>query len=299
MNENIYIMRKVNKYITLLLLFSVAWSCSEEKLIDEVFKTAERGLVLRTVATLGEGYNISDTGSVWGVTLEVQDEAAGSLLSEVRVFVSFIDNTIADGDPDLSTAEALLATLPASNFSTVGPFGFPRGDISVVYSEAIAASGIAFEAISGGDSFNFRLEAELNDGRIYTNNANGTVTGGSFFSSPFAYVTNVVCPPTPPTAGTWSLELQDSFGDGWNNAALVISLDGIATSFTIEDGFSGSFSFDVAPGTEVISIVFTSGDFDEEVTFQVTSANGTELLDLGPSPSVDSELLDYCLGDIL
>ncbi|WP_273566200.1 hypothetical protein [Maribacter halichondriae] len=299
MNDKLKIMKKIKIYMTSLILGSLAWSCSETKLIDDVFEETDRGLVLRTVASLGDNYNISDTSSVWGVTLEVQDKENGALLSDVKVFVSFVDTTVEDGGTDFSTAETEIGTFSAANFSNIGPFGFPRGDISYSYAEAIAATGVDFDNIDGGDTFNYRLEANLTNGRTYTNNANGTVTGGSFFSSPFAYVSPVVCPPTPPTAGSWSIEMQDSFGDGLNDAALVITLDGTATTFTFDDGFSGSFTLDVPIGTEVMSIVFTSGAFDEEVTFQVTSANGTEILDLGPSPSAGVELLDYCLGDIL
>lgn len=291
-------MKNKKTYITLLMGAMIVLSCSEEKLIDEVFKNVDRGLVLRTIATVGSGYDISDTSSPWGVTVEAQDAEDGKLLSEVRVFVSFVDNTIADGAPDLSTSEAALTTIPASSF-TPGPFGFPRGDISATYAEAIAASGVALSDISGGDSFSFRLEGVMTDGRVYTNNANGTVTGGSFFSSPYAYVSTVVCPPTPPTPGEWTIEMVDSFGDGWNDATLVVTIDGTATAYTMVDGSALTVNFDVATGASVISIVYTAGDFDEEVSFKLFSANGSEILSLGPSPTVDTELLNYCLGDIL
>lgn len=282
----------------MLLGVILVLSCSEERLIDDVFNTVERGLVLRTVGTVGSGYDISDTSSPWGVTIEAQDKENGKLLSELRVYVKFVDNTIVEGEPDLSTSESVLTIIPASSFTT-GPFGLPRGDISATYAESIAATGIANSDISGGDSFSFRLEAILTDGRIFTNNANGTVTGGSFFSSPYEYLTTVVCPPTPPTPGQWTIELEDSFGDGWNGANLVVTIDSTATAYTMDDGASLTTNFEVPSGASEISIIYTSGDFDEEVSFKVTSANGTELLNLGPSPIVDTELLDYCLGDVL
>lgn len=290
-------MKKINRYILLALGFVMTLSCTEEKIVDQVQETVGRGLVLRTVASLGDSFSISDTSSVWGRTLEAQDSENGALLSEIRVYVTFTDNTIEDGDPDFSTAEAQLPTVSASTFSP-GPFGFPRGDVTVSYADAIAATGVDFDDIDGGDAFNFRLEALLTDGRIFTNNAAGTVANGSFFSSPFAYTSPVVCPPTVPTAGDWTIDFQDSFGDGWNNAALTVTIDGTATDYTLPAGAAGTEVFTVPAGAQVISIIFVSGDFDEEVTAQVTSANGNTIVDLQPSPTAGAELIDYCLGNL-
>ena len=271
-------------------------ACSaDDKIIDQVFDTVERGLILRTVNTISSSFNIFDTSSEWGVTLEVQDEENGNLLQEVRVFVSIVDNTTAGGD--LSTGENMIATLTPADF-TVGPFGLPRGDLTVSYAEALAATGIDFDDVEGGDQFSFRLEAQLTDGRVFSNNAAGTVASGSFFSSPFAYVSTVVCPPTVPTPGDWTINFQDSFGDGWNDAALVVTIDGEATSYTLENGSSGSTTFTVPDGAQEISIVFTSGAFDEEVSATVVSANGNTVVDISPNPPVDSELLDYCLNNL-
>jgi hypothetical protein len=168
----------------------------------------------------------------------------------------------------------------------------------ISFADALATTGIDFGDVEGGDVFNFRLEAQLTDGRVFTNNAAGTVAGGSFFSSPFAYTSTVVCPPTIPTPGDWTIDFQDSFGDGWNNAALVVTIDEEATSYALDDGSSGSVTFTVPDDAETISIVFTSGDFDEEVSAQVTSANGNVVVDIEPNPAADAELLDYCLNNL-
>ena len=288
-------MKNIKKYLILAMGLLVMACSTDDKLVDIVEENVGRGLVLRTVNTISSSYNIFDTSSEWGVTLEVQDEEGGSLLSEVRVFIAFTDNSTTGGDD--SKAESAFTTIPASAFS-VGPFGFPRTDLTVSYSDALAANGLTTADIEGGDQFNFRLEAQLTDGRVFTNNANGTVLGGSFFSSPFAYVSTVVCPPTVPTAGTWTIDFQDTFGDGWNDAAFVVTIDGEATTYTLDDGSAGTTTFEVADGAMEISIVFTSGAFDEEVSGQVTSANGNVVVDISPNPIADAELLDYCLNNL-
>ena len=85
--------------------------------------------------------------------------------------------------------------------------------------------------VDGSDQFTIRFELVLTDGRRYSFADNtGTLTG-SFFSSPFLYTATVVCPPKPPTAGVWTVDMQDAFGDGWQpttadggGAGLVITL---------------------------------------------------------------------------
>lgn len=177
-------MKKIQKHITLLFLVCIAFSCSEEKLVDEIVKDTGRGLVLRTL-TDSNSFDIFDTSGTWSVELEVQDQENGAFLSEARLYFTFIDNNEEPSD-DTST-ETLVATYAASDFSGVGEFGLPTGVVSLTYAEALATAGITVADVLPGDQFFFRLEGELVDGRIFTNNANGTVSGGSFYTAPFAY----------------------------------------------------------------------------------------------------------------
>jgi hypothetical protein len=109
-----------------------------------------------------------------------------------------------------------------------------------------------------------------------------------------AYRINIVCPPKAGTAGTWTIDMQDSYGDGWNGASLDVTIDGTTTAYTFDAGAVAQFTFDVSADAEVLSIVYTSGAFDEENTFQVISPTAQVVLDLGPTPAAGVELLDYC-----
>lgn len=279
-----------------LLLVS---SCSEDdKITDEVVATTTRGAVIRTLVIDPNSFNVFDPSSVWTITAEYQDVTDGELLSNVDVYVNFVDNTEFNGST--TATETLLTSVPASDFSP-SVNGLPEVTFSIGYGESLAALGIPNDpaSVTGGDQINIRLVVNLTDGRSFTNvDATGNVSGGSFFSSPYTYRANIVCPPTVPTAGTWSIEMQDSFGDGWNGASLDITIDGDTTAYTFDSGGAASFQFEVPTGTEVISIIFTSGAFDEEVSAQVTSANGNLVVDLEPSPAAGVELLDYCLDNL-
>lgn len=177
----------INKILALLVAFTIMQSCeTDDKTIDDVYNNVERGAVLRTIEVLNPTFDFYDKSSQWIVTLEAQDQEDGKLLSEITVYSTFVDNGTAG-------TEALVKSVSASGFTT-GPFGFPRGDVAVSLQEALDAAGLQDGDFDSGDSFNLRLESVLKDGRIFTStNTAGTITGGSFYSSPFQYSAQFFC----------------------------------------------------------------------------------------------------------
>lgn len=265
--------------------------------VDEVYANTTSGVVLRTVNIISDELPIGQTDSFFGVELEMQDVENGALVDNLEVYVSFVDNTVEEGETDYSKSEVMVATIQSSEF-TVGENGFLRTTYSITLPEMLTALSLSEDNVDGGDQFRVRFEAVMVDGRRFSNDDNTDTSTGSFFASPFIYASNVVCPPTPPTPGEWTINMQDSYGDGWNGASLLVTLDSVETSYTIADGASASETFTVPDGAQVLSIVYVSGDWDSEVTFQVESANGNTILDLGPSPTPAVELLNYCLNNL-
>ena len=92
------------------------------------------------------------------------------------------------------------------------------------------------------------------------------------------------------TPCNWTIEMQDAYGDGWNGASLSFSFDGFdGGEFSLDDG--ASLTQEVAvPDGSVVDISFNSGDWDEEVTFQIYDGNGTLVFEGGPTPTVGSVL---------
>lgn len=286
-------MKKIRTYILFAIGLMTAVSCSEEKIVDDVQATVERGLVLRTVANLSTTYNLLDPASTFGVTLEAQDSENGDLLSEVRVFVQFVDNTVV-GDNDLTSDEVLATTISASTF-TEGPFGFPRADLVISLSEALTAAGVDFSVVDGGDAIGFRLEAQLTDGRVFTNRAAGTVANGSFFSSPFAYNAGINCIPTSPVIGDYELNLADEFADTWDGAFVTVTIDGVNTDYTMANGEAEvSFTITVPAGTTELIFTYVPGDFESEHTFELLAPSGETAAAGGPGPTPGEIVLNIC-----
>ena len=83
----------------------------------------------------------------------------------------------------------------------------------------------------------------------------------------------------------WTLNMQDSWGDGWNGASVSFTFEGIVLGTYAISGASGTETIPV-PGGGDVTVSFSSGDYDEEVTYQVLDANGVEVFADGPTPVV-------------
>ena len=84
---------------------------------------------------------------------------------------------------------------------------------------------------------------------------------------------------------TWTLNGQDSFGDGWNGGSLAITDGGVpvpGSPFAVS-GSAGTWSFPVTAGN-TIQLTWTGGGFLGEVSFQLLNDNGTTVFSQ-PSPA--------------
>ena len=286
-------MKHYTKYIIPFFAFFLLLGCTEkDNTVDKVFQDTVYGAILRTTQTISTSYNAFDPSSLFSIMLEEQDEEMGNLLASVDIYISFEDNQ--EDAMDKSVSEVLLVNIPASDFTT-GDNGLPVIQFERSLAEAASAVGISDSDYSGGDRFIYRMVLNLTDGRSYTNtDYGGTVSNSSFFRSPLIYYVGVNCTPITPIPGTYRIDLQDSYGDGWNGASIVVTIDGVAESYTLDSGSSGSFSISVPEDTEELSFVFNSGDWDGEVTFQIYAPNGEIASEQGPSPGVGEIPLSIC-----
>lgn len=181
------------KKIFNLLFFSFAiiffYSCSyEDKVIDQVFDGTTSGVTLRTVIVNSSNFNFLDTSSEWEVTVEMRGVNEKNSPRQVNLYVNHTTGGV-------TSAEILLKTFPASTFEAAAPYGLPNAKLSASFAETLTALSLSSGSYTTSDKFNMRLELVLEDGRTFTNtNASGTVTGGSFFSSPFTYSVQFACP---------------------------------------------------------------------------------------------------------
>lgn len=181
-------MKKIFLKLTIFSFIGLLFSCStEDRLIDEIFENTTRGVVLRTVESsleLPEG-----TDDEFYTVLELQ----GAELSEVdrlEVHVDFQDNTEDNGETTLE--EGLFKTIPASEFTTNERL--PRTEVRFNLNDLESFFGIEEANYAGGDRFIVTLELHMQDGRVFTDTNTSSIISGPFYSSPFRYNANVICP---------------------------------------------------------------------------------------------------------
>ena len=295
----------INKILILALTLSTVMSCNSEpdNAIYEVFDGVEHGAILRTLELLGANFNLFDLNSTWGVVVEEQDEEYGGLLASVELYASYNDNK--DDGVDNSRAEVLLRSIPASEFTTSAN-GLPSTTVSTTFGDALNSLNLAAGEYAGGDSFNFRLEVVLTDGRTFSSADASGALQGSYFKSPYAYKAGILCIPDAPIAGDYKIKMQDSYGDGWQGSKITVTIDGVATDYSLPDWWSSSDPYgpafyddqvivNVPVGTCSLLFEWTSGDYPSECTFQIYGPNsGNIIADLGPSPNEGEIALNLC-----
>jgi len=87
------------------------------------------------------------------------------------------------------------------------------------------------------------------------------------------------------TTCTYTINMFDSFGDGWNGGQLTVVSNGVTTTHTLASGSVGTSNFQVTAGTP-ISITWTVGAFANEPSFELVDPDGLVLTALGnPIPA--------------
>ena len=92
------------------------------------------------------------------------------------------------------------------------------------------------------------------------------------------------CIPIPDVCN-YSLNLYDSFGDGWNNAKLTVTHNGVSTVYTFTSGSFATFTFQVTEGLPLI-LSYSPGSYENEVSYEMFDSDGALLFEDGPYPTV-------------
>lgn len=315
-------MKKINFKNSLLLAGMVGLlfaACEEsDKVFDQIVDAETRGSTLRTIEITESEieYDVVTSSLVsggFGVTVEVQDQENGALLQSLDVYIGYSDNTSDRGTSTIGDTEVLARSFSLSE-GTIGPNGLPRFTYTTTASEMQSALGLTGSDIFGGDAFTIRFEIVRTDGATYSAADNSGTLTGSYFNSPFEYQAVLVCAPKPTQEGTWRIDMQDSFGDGWQpttgdggGPGIIITLsDGTvyeiglctpyeAPGYDCTSGDSeGTAFFDVPAGQTAAAVIDFQGDFWGEMSFQIFSPAGNQVASVGAGTSAGPIAIDFC-----
>lgn len=288
-------MKKIFKSLSILILTVLVFSCTEgDNPIDTVLNGVTSGAALRTVQITSPAIALGDPTGKFEVKLEVQDAQNGAATDKIDVYASFKDNNIADGNN--TKVEKIIKSIPSTSF-VAGTRELPFANVVVTTAELKTTLGLTDSQFTGGDQFVIRLAQVLKDGRVFTRaNSNSNVVGGAYFSSPFQYNANVVCPITESLAGTHTYVTSNmKAGTAGTpcgstvSGSVVFGATATAGVYTISDmsfGLQGSVCWSDDPAysassrvTWFCSNLVSSGvdKYGDSYTYRITSCAGNRM----------------------
>lgn len=302
-------MKKViYKYLSVLVIFGLTGCGSDDKVIDKVFDQVETGAFLRIVSTTGGALNKNNPASEATVTFEFDGQDA-DMLSKVDMFITYADGGGADAIDDSFGPVQLGSSLTPADFTT-SSFGLPITTVSYTLAEALALGGLTPNDVFGGDAITISFELTLTDGRSFgPGSANGNVAAvGGFYSSPYLYKSLIVCPPQP---GVWTIDMVDTYGDGWQTSSggggsgITFALNtgevfevSLCSAYgprpgCTDDYSSGTATVTIPEGTSSMVATFP-GDYYGEIEFVITSPTGNVLANYPTGSPAGPINLDFC-----
>ena len=86
---------------------------------------------------------------------------------------------------------------------------------------------------------------------------------------------------------SYTLDMKDSWGDGWNGGFLTVNINGLSIGDFSATGLGSSASFDAVNGS-TIELVYTSGSWENENTYDLLDPTSTIIFSDGTNPSTGS-----------
>lgn len=79
----------------------------------------------------------------------------------------------------------------------------------------------------------------------------------------------------------YTFSLEDSFGDGWNGNNLLVTINGVTTSYTIPAGDTASYTVSIPHGTQVTFQFDSLGFFVSECAYEIIDPSGAVIFSDG------------------
>ncbi len=294
-------------------------SCKDEDRV--IVPDWETGVHGRTVLAAGSPTNFIKGEPTVGLEFDMYWNSIDSknTVTKIDIYALFNEAYVdQDGNPKIAKHGGdkgkLIATLEGSEVPAnreITSFSVDQADLFAAYTGASfdyfgtgalpvwgvgsikADRNTTDKMFIDGDAFQIRWAFTTEDGRVFDKWGISVCT--EFPGANCAVNWIVQCSPVildPP--GDYTIIMNDSYGDGWNGAAIKVVVDGVGTDYTLAAGSSGQTVVTVPPGTTTLTFEFVSGDWDSEVTFQIKSPKGNVIAKGGPSPGEGELTLDLC-----
>jgi hypothetical protein len=250
-------MKNKIKFLVLALVFSV-FSCEDsDKLNMNIHENSSteapyvRGIF---TSTLIKYANIA-TSNV-EVTLSAPSKNVSSWKTSVRI-----------SSGGTTTA---YVPLPAYTVTT-----FPA-TVKIPITAIAAALGIPVSAILPADVLEFSSVSKGTNGKeLRYTDLGGDLSGQAEQRQAYDFSIAISCAPVNAPVGVWTIEMEDTFGDGWDGAFVTAEVNGVNTNYTITPNQATNATHTITvPAAGTLTWSYTSGNFEEEHVFTITSPSG-------------------------
>ncbi len=295
--KNIFI-----RYMMVFALISFGLtSCEDDDTLPVDFEdlNASGGAFAAEVSTTGSTdiNRNNPSESSFQKTYVLDSPQDGTEVSEVQIYVNY------DGSD-----EVLYQTIPASEFTIVD--GQPQFTVNYNGAEILSALGLEGGAdgdLEGGAAFGYRLA-------IVTPRGTFTDVSPNFAnqSADHTFSSTVVCLLPEVPAGEWTINMSDSFGDGWqtNDSSggdgLTVTLSNgevfevglcnpyVDVAYDCVDNYdSGTATITIPEGVESAEWFFP-GDFYGEISFDIIAPSGNTVASVGAGAGAGVIALNLC-----
>ena len=147
-----------------------------------------------------------------------------------------------------------------------GISGFTLGNGTLV--NGLTSTNYSLSSLSNNTSYDFYVQANCSNSNV------------SSWIGPYTFNTNNIS--TGTTCGTFTLELYDSWGDGWNGASLDVIINGNPfQNITLANGSGPEIFTFATDSNDIIDLIYNTGNFDDENTYNLTDNSGNLIVSQG------------------
>jgi hypothetical protein len=205
---------------------------------------------------------------------------SNTLIKFAEIETSIIDMTLSTPGNNVAEWKTSVRLVSGDDASEYVPLdaltvtSFPA-TVSITIVDIATALGIEVGDILPADVLEFKSTSTGLDGKVLTAEDLGiNLKGQKEQRQSYAFSIAISCAPVASAAGEWTIEMEDTFGDGWDGAFLTAEIDGVATKYTIKDGSTATHTFTVPAGA-ALTFSYTKGNFEEEHIFTIEGPDGT------------------------
>lgn len=304
-------------FLIALLLSGTFFACEDEELKERNFPGWETGVNgFGQVTSTATNFLLSDVANGLDFDFRWISIDEDNTVSSISFYVTFNEEYLnPDGDPAIANHGTVLFMTndsPPANREDMSlsisqtemydlfsgaTFDYDEdGTAESVWTYAPKGRNVTTSPFVDGDDFLLTWELTTEDGRVFDSWSPSVCTELPGSNCEISWILECGQIFNDPR-GIYSLAMQDSYGDGWNGAFITVSIDGTDTDYVLDDYDLASASVDipVPASASSLSFAFTGGDWDSEITYQVTSEHGNTIISDGPSPDDGPITLNLCL----